>query len=238
MVKAKVTKKRPEVRASIGHKIRRYIKATPVHVVRGENQPKTDHLTLGSNRKSLAQSARLKWYPADDVKPHPPRKNFKRNPTKLRKSIAPGQVLILLAGRFRGRRVVFLKQLPSGLLLVTGPFKVNGVPLKRVNQSMVIPTSTKVDVSAIKADINDDYFKKITAVRKVKKSAKGFFEVKKDLSAAQKEADDKKKAGKKETQKQVDAQLLAAVGKEPELKKYLGARFTLSNNDKPHLMRF
>lgn len=84
-----------------------------------------------------------RYYPAEDVKR--PKKHRKTNhPTRLRGSLEPGQVVILLAGRFKGKRVVFLKQLASGLLLVTGPYKINGVPLKRVNQAYVIATTTRV----------------------------------------------------------------------------------------------
>merc|ERR1712046_488979 len=95
-----------------------------------------------------------KYYPADDVvtKPKSSRELASKGIAKLKSSIKPGSVLILLAGRFRGRRVVFLKQLPSGLLLVTGPYAVNGIPLPRVNQAYVIATSTKVDISKVKAD--------------------------------------------------------------------------------------
>ena len=70
-------------------------------------------------------------------------------PWAPRKTLQPGTILILLAGRFRGKRVVLLKNLDQGVLLVTGPFKINGVPLRRVNARYVIATSQKVDLKGV-----------------------------------------------------------------------------------------
>lgn len=151
-------------------------------------------------------------------------------PTKLKASITPGTVLIVLSGRFRGKRVVFLKQLASGLCLVTGPFKVNGVPLRRVNQAFCIGTSTKVDVSGIDvAKFDDAYFKRAVVAKKAKGEGEFFDgEAEKEPLSAEKIAD----------QKKVDEALLKKIKALPELENYLGARFCLKSGDKPHEMKF
>ena len=185
----------------------------------------------GARAKGEAREAR--FYPAYDVvakkgAPHA------QKPAKLRASLQPGAVLILLAGRFRGKRVVLLKALDSGLLLVSGPFSVNGVPIKRVNPAYVIATSTKVDMAGVKVDakLNDAYFKRAPAP-KAKKDAEGdFFAA--DAAAPAPELSAERKAD----QKALDDALVKAVDKTPMLKAYLGALFTLTKGMKPHEMVF
>lgn len=102
---------------------------------------------------------KFEWYKADDEKTHTARR--RPRPTKLRHNLTPGQVLVLLVGKFKGKRVVFLKQLDSGMLLVTGPYKVNGVPLRRIPQKYTLATSKHVAVDGVNvAGVTDAFFKK------------------------------------------------------------------------------
>merc|ERR1712070_1161692 len=127
-------------------------------------------------------------------------KASKSKPTKLKPSLTPGTVCILLAGRFRGKRVIFLKQLKSGLMLVTGPHGVNGVPLRRVNQAYVIATKTKVSLSGVKADKVTDAF---------------FAREKGDKEASEKTVS----AERKQTQKDIVSSIAAELKKDPVMAK-------------------
>ena len=121
---------------------------------------------------------------------------FADHKRKVRASLAPGNVAILLAGVHKGeatlhsdilssftlplfsscpifhflssssstcvpgKRVIVLKQLGTGLLLITGPHKLNGCPMRRVNQRYLVATSANLDISAVAvpANIDDKYF--------------------------------------------------------------------------------
>ncbi|KAL6946956.1 60S ribosomal protein L6A [Hanseniaspora vineae] len=170
-----------------------------------------------------------KWYPSEDVRVA--KKTRKANrPQKLRASLVPGTVLILLAGRFRGKRVVYLKHLEDNTLLVSGPFKVNGVPLRRVNARYVIATSTNVSLEGVNVEkFNVEYFAREKLTRKQKAEANFFNE-----DQPKKEV----KAERVEDQKIVDKALLAQIKKTPLLKQYLGASFSLKTGDKPHQLKF
>merc|ERR1712154_46089 len=135
---------------------------------------------MGKDKRPITKIIRDRWYPFGVKKI----KRGVNNPTKLRKGLTPGTVVVLLTGPYRGRRVIYLKQLKqSGLLLVTGPFAVNGVPLRRVSQRYVIVTSTKVDVSALTGldEVEDEYFR-TSKPSKNKKQKKSFQRVRKKFN--------------------------------------------------------
>ncbi|CAE6486797.1 unnamed protein product [Rhizoctonia solani] len=213
---------------------RRGLKATKAAAA--EPGPEHKEVKVGGEKNSgtrlVPTNKAARYYPGEDT--HTKRKSSRTaNPTKLRNTITPGTVLILLAGRFRGKRVVFLKQLESGLLLVTGPYKVNGVPLKRVNQAYVIATSTKIDISGVSIDekLNDKYFAKPASSASKDKEAEFFTDGKPKPKEAYPEA-------KASDQKTIDQALLAEIKKTENLSKYLKASFGLSKGQFPHQLRF
>merc|ERR1711913_80541 len=150
---------------------------------------------------------------------------FSKHKRTVRESLSAGTVAIVLAGVHKGKRVVVLKQLETGLLLVTGPFKLNGTPLRRVNQRFLVATTTKIDVSGVKVpdNINDKYFARVKAEKGAKKE------------------EYKPSEQRKKDQVDIDTQVLNAIKKDKEgsaLKKYLGASFALSKGQFPHQMIF
>lgn len=154
----------------------------------------------------------------------------------LRKSITPGTVLILLAGRHKGKHVVFLKQLPSGLLLVTGPYAINGCPLRRINQVYVIATKTKLDISSVSLPetLNDAYFNRQKQDHKNRKKESGeiFAKTKEEYKVSEQ---------RKKDQEIVDKQLLDVLKKLPQknlMKGYMRSMFSLKNKQYPHVMVF
>ena len=186
-----------------------------------------------SRKKNAEENKSLKlkknWYPVSNLKSHFKRQCKAPKASHISAPLTPGQVVIILSGRFRGRRVVYLKKLESNLLLVTGPYKYNGVPLKRVNAAYVLLTNTKLNINAeIAKNVNDKFFDRVDIERAKEED---FFE------------DKEKKKGrisedKKKLQTEVDTEVKKAVDAVPMMKEYLRNRFALKNGDKPHLMKF
>ncbi len=113
------------------------------------------------------------------------------------------------------------------------------MPLRRVNASYVIATSTHVDVAGLKLrpELLTDAFYKAAKEAKAKKPAGAKKEDDKFFAAAK-----NKKAPlspeRQATQKEVDSQLLGSIKKVPLLAAYLRKPFSLSKGQQPHNMRF
>ncbi|KAF4985826.1 hypothetical protein FDECE_16287 [Fusarium decemcellulare] len=186
-----------------------------------------------STREVPAPSEKAKkWYPADDEPESKKVRKAVRSWTP-RSSLQPGTVLILLAGRFRGKRVILLKSLDQGVLLVTGPFKINGVPLRRVNSRYVIATSYKVDISGLdESKIEEISQPKYFTAEKAKEKAGEDAFFKQGEKAQKKEINSSRAAD----QKAIDKALIANIKKVDLLASYLASSFSLRKGDKPHEM--
>ncbi|XP_071552693.1 large ribosomal subunit protein eL6 isoform X2 [Panulirus ornatus] len=192
---------------------------------------------IGGEKNGGTRMVRVKKLPAyyaPQLNPKKRTKHTKNTFKALRSSLTPGTVCILLAGIHKGKKVIFLKQLAGGLCLITGPFKINACPLRRVNQIYLIATATKVDISGVTVPdhINDKYFRRFKAKR-AKKEEGDIFEQKQEKYVPSQE--------RKNDQDAVDGLILEAIKKREDKKMlfgYLGTPFGLKNRLYPHRLRF
>lgn len=116
----------------------------------------TKTVTFGKGTREVPVQKAPRFYPAEDVK----RPLYVRKPArapKVRASLQPGTVAIVVSGPHRGKRVVVLKTLPSGLLLVTGIF-INFITIEIlvdiVNYHIVLPLASPCLLNVIPCLLN------------------------------------------------------------------------------------
>ncbi|CAL8068121.1 unnamed protein product [Calicophoron daubneyi] len=151
-----------------------------------------------------------------------------------------GVIVILLAGRHRGKRVVCLgRQGSSGLLLVTGPYQYNGCPLRRVHPKMVIATKTRIKLGKFvlpKRIHRKDYFARTHPNKHQKLDDAALLSADSDKKLEYKP--DEKRI---EDQKVIDEAVCKAIKAHEEpamLVRYLKSLFSLGKHDRPHSMVF
>jgi len=214
-------------------------KSKKVEATKKPVKPLTVEKQIGGEKngktRTVVVARRRNFFPTQDkIKPRPAKKLFKQHKRSLRTSLTPGTVCIVLAGPHKGKRVVLLKQLYSGLLLISGPFLINACPMRRISQRYVIGTNTKIDISGVKLpeNIKDEYFRR-EKKKRAKKEEGDIFSTKKESY----KVTDQKKAD----QKIVDKELIGAIKKHPDRKllfTYLASMWGLRSSQYPHRMKF
>jgi len=172
-------------------------------------------------------------YPTMDIMV-PDRTVRKQNKVcKLREGLKPGTVCIVLAGVNKGKRVIFLKQLTSGLCLINGPLALNRVPLRRIAQCFLLATSTRIHLPTLPIGHMDDPYFARRKLDTITKKDSDLFEKKKEYYHVSKL--------RKRDQKRVDFFIMKFINSRKDkktLRAYLATKFLLGNHDYPHAMKF
>jgi len=152
-----------------------------------------------------------------------------------------------------------VKHLPSNLVVVSGPFRLNRVPLRRVDAAYLIGTSVQINLPEILkkelSEVTDDHFSKKLKEKKLKQRSdlsKKYFKEKKEKGTEKSETGQKRKredtekdrkvkkrkTAKAAFQAKIDSPLMAEIKKQPELDNYMRSRFFLTEGQFPHALKF
>jgi large subunit ribosomal protein L6e len=183
-----------------------------------------------------------------------PKRTSKRGypQVKLRYRLRPKGTIVIVLGNctklHRGRRMIFLKQLETGDLLLASPNTLTLMPtLQVVQASYVIATTTRIPLTPACVEaaekVTFNMFKKANSKKttdKKKRDGSIFADDQTQAKSATVETIDP------ELEKTIDSELMKSIANFNKgdtldaaiMKKYLRTRFTIKNGEYPHQMKF
>lgn len=97
----------------------------------------------------------------------------KKKVYKIEKNFKKGTILILLGLKFKGKKCVFLKFTQNGSMVITGPYRMNGIPLRRINPKYAFLTEIKINLNYLNLNfLSDRYFSFLKNLDKLKSNFK------------------------------------------------------------------
>lgn len=123
-----------------------------------------------------------------------------------RVDLTPGDIVVVLEGAYTGKKVVFIKQLPECMSLVSGISSINGVSAFKIDERYLFKLSAKVDLpSSISIDASNVFESKMNEPEKI------------DAEPSKQEAE-------------LEKSILAVVSKIPYMKAYLAEQFKVDQD--------
>nr|UXY86672.1 60S ribosomal protein L6B [Cryptomonas paramecium] len=125
-----------------------------------------------------------------------------------------GSVAIISFGKLRGKKAIILRTTKCRMFVISGPFSLNGISIRRIKYNHLIPTQNRLNISSVDTKIFDDEY--FIFLKKSKKTGSQNLKNRLKMAHALREI-------------HIDRYLLRQIGTNLFLKAYLKAKYIQSN---------
>ncbi|AEA38705.1 60S ribosomal protein L6B (nucleomorph) [Cryptomonas paramecium] len=134
-----------------------------------------------------------------------------------------GSIVIISFGKLRGKKAIILRTTKCQMFVISGPFSLNGISIRRIKPGHIITTRNRLDVDSVNTRIFDDEY---------------FIFLKKSRKRGNQDLKNRLKMAHALREIHIDRYLLNQISTNLFLKAYLKAKYTQNSYTKMPFSNF